>query len=261
MTTEGFIRALRAEAEEFRSVVATGEGDWVVKGFIDVAKRIYTISADTKVISKILELLLLPHLARFADDHGLRMVLAAEQNHYPDVSFVDKAGRRFALDLKTAYRDNCTRVNAMTLGAYTGYFRDRTSTNKVTFPYGSYQCHVVLGAIYSRAPEPPDERRVFALPDLETVVSVVRDFEFFAQEKYRIAAARPGSGNTKNIGSVTAINDLMAGSGPFAPYGVEVFDDYWMYYMTRDMALKAEMPHPPYTTLEQYLKYKGLPQR
>ena len=32
--------------------------EWVVKGFIDIYQNIYTISIDTKIISKIIELLL-----------------------------------------------------------------------------------------------------------------------------------------------------------------------------------------------------------
>ena len=36
--------------------MATDTGDWVVKGFIDVYRNIYTISVDTKVVSKIIEL-------------------------------------------------------------------------------------------------------------------------------------------------------------------------------------------------------------
>jgi len=38
---------------QFNKAVSTRSGDWVVKGFIDIAKNIYTLSVDTKVISKI----------------------------------------------------------------------------------------------------------------------------------------------------------------------------------------------------------------
>jgi len=64
-----------------------------------------------------------------------------------------------------------------------------------------------------------DERRRYNLNELERITSVIRDFQFFAQEKYRIASDRPGSGNTKNIDSVTEINKLVSGSGPFASLG------------------------------------------
>jgi len=103
-----------------------------------------------------------------------------------------------------------------------------------------------------------DQRGRYNLEELERITSVIRDFQFFAQEKYRIASDRPGSGNTKNIGSVTEIDKLVSGSGPFASLGENLFDDYWMYYLTKDMARAAELKQPPYTNLRSYLKYKGL---
>ena len=60
----------------------------------------------------------------------------------------------------------------------------------------------------------------------------------FVQEKWRIAIDRPGSGNTKNIGSVSSIEDLINGNGTFAGLGENVFDDYWINYLTPDMAKK-----------------------
>ena len=65
-------------------------GDWTVKGFIDVFKNIYTISADTKVISKILELHLFPHFLDFARRIGYTIELTTHQNWYPDLTFVNK---------------------------------------------------------------------------------------------------------------------------------------------------------------------------
>ena len=258
MDREQFLAVLQAEVATFNSAVSTPNGDWIIKGFIDIAKNIYTISVDTKVISKIMELLLFPELARFAEKHGLKMVLSEQQNFYPDISFVDDESHRFALDLKSTYRVDGNRVNGMTLGAFTGYFRERNSTKNITFPYGSYSGHFVLGVIYSKTDGLIDERRRYNLNELERITSVIRDFQFFAQEKYRIASDRPGSGNTKNIGSVTEINKLVSGSGPFASLGENVFDDYWMYYLTKDMARAAELKRPPYTNLRSYLKYKGL---
>lgn len=63
MNKKSFQTALQAHVANFNSAVATLDGDWIVKGFIDIAKNIYTISVDTKVISKIMELLLFPELS------------------------------------------------------------------------------------------------------------------------------------------------------------------------------------------------------
>lgn len=58
-----FFTQLQALTESFNSRVSTNNGDWIVKGFIDVFKNVYTISGDTKVISKVIELTLFPQLA------------------------------------------------------------------------------------------------------------------------------------------------------------------------------------------------------
>jgi hypothetical protein len=253
---EKFRKQILRHVDLFNAAISTGSGDWVVKGFIDVARNIYTISVDTKVISKIMELLLFPRICRFAQENGYKMVLCKEQNFYPDISFVDSKGNKFAVDLKSTYRKSEKDVNGMTLGAFTGYFRDRKSRKNITFPYQEYAGHFVLGIIYSRADEASDERRVYKLDDLQSITSVVKGFTFFVQEKYRIAIDRPGSGNTKNIGSVIRIKDLQEGNGPFSRLREEVFDDYWMYYMTRDMAMAHDLKRPPYSNLEEYKEYK-----
>lgn len=78
----------------------------------------------------------------------------------------------------------------MTLGAFTGYFRDRKSTKNITFPYEDYVGHFVLGLIYARTESIVDERKVYSIDNLQTIPSVVKDFEFFVQEKYKIAIDR-----------------------------------------------------------------------
>ena len=84
---------------------------------------------------------------------------------------------------------------------------------------------------------------------------VIRDFKFFVQPKYKIASASPGSGNTKNIGSINNIDKLVNGEGVFSALGEEIYDDYWMYFLTKDMAKALEIPRP-YTNLKSYLEYK-----
>ena len=124
-----------------------------MKGFIDVHKNIYTISADTKIISKILELHLFPQLNQFAGRIGYDLILADHQNYYPDLSFV-KRGRsdvKFAVDFKTTYRtDRPDQCNGFTLGSHGTYFKDRKSKKNIQFPYGEYAGHLCLGIIYSR---------------------------------------------------------------------------------------------------------------
>ncbi len=256
MTAEQFLRYLQSHAESFADAVATNEGDWIIKGFIDVYQRIYTISVDTKIVSKVLELLLFPMFVEFGKQHGLEIELSPHQNFYPDLTFVDKnTGNKFAVDIKSTYRVDDANVNGMTLGAFTGYFRNRKSQKNTLYPYGEYQGHFVLGVIYSKPANAIDERKQYELKDIKKIPSVIKDFQFFAQPKYRIAASRPGSGNTKNIGSIARIDHLLNGSGVFAKLGEEVYDDYWMFYLTKDMAKTLDIERP-YTNLKTYLEYK-----
>lgn len=259
MTVDEFKESLLAHFDKFGRTLTTDSGDWVVKGFIDVYRNIYTISVDTKVVSKIMELMLFPVISQFAAQYGYRMVLSEYQNHYPDISFIAPDETKIALDLKSTYRTGTKTVNGFTLGAFTGYFRQRKSSKNITFPYEQYAAHFVLGVIYSHHDEVIDERRIYTLDALQDIVSVVKDFTFLLQEKWRIAGEKPGSGNTKNIGSVRDIHALVNGSGAFASYGEEVFDDYWMNYLTRDMA-RAIDSHVPYSNLEEYWKWRGRPQ-
>jgi hypothetical protein len=254
---EAFFALLQAEAATFDRLISTTDGDWIVKGFIDIFRNVYTISGDTKVVSKLIELMLFPYFVSFAATKGYRLVLSREQNHYPDLTFVSEAGSKFAVDLKSTYRLNATTVSSMTLGAFTGYFRNRSSNKNITFPYEQYAGHFVLGVIYSRAEAKVNELEKYGIEELERIPSVVRDLQFFVQPKFRIATDRPGSGNTKNIGSASTIAALLNGTGPFAERGEAVFDDYWMYYLTQDMARAVDLAKPPYTNLAGYDLYKS----
>lgn len=135
------------------------------------------------------------------------------------MTFLAEDGNKFAVDLKSTYRLDTNTVNSMTLGAFTGYFRNRDSTKNATYPYGQYSGHFVLGVIYSRADLKTDELKRYTTADLQQIPSVVKDLQFFAQPKYRIAKDQPGSGNTKNIGSVSSVSALVNGAGPFASLG------------------------------------------
>ena len=64
------------------------DGQWSMKGFIDIFRNIYKALA-------------------FAEKNDRLIVLPEHQNYYPDISFVSKSNRdiRFALDFKTTYRN------------------------------------------------------------------------------------------------------------------------------------------------------------
>lgn len=256
MDTNYFLEALSREVKNYNEIVSTKNGDWIVKGFIDIYRRIYTITLDTKVVSKVLELLLIPALEKFATANNLTLELPPQQNFYPDLTFISKVTeQRFAVDIKSTFKDTDNKIKSMTLGAFTGYFRNRESNKNTLYPYGSYSGHFVLGVIYSQIEVNPNEKTVYSLDELDKIESVIKDFHFFVQPKYRIASASPGSGNTKNIGSTNKIDNLINGTGIFSELGEEVYDDYWKFYLTKDMAKALEIQRP-YTNLKTYLDYK-----
>ncbi|HLJ56069.1 MAG TPA: type II restriction endonuclease [Chthonomonadaceae bacterium] len=278
-SADDFLALLQAEARTFQERLCTDNGDWIVRGFIDVFRSVYTISGDTKVVSKLIELMLLPCFKDFAARNEYVFELARQQNHYPDMTFRSRDDVLFAVDLKSTYRTTDDRCNTMTLGAFSGYFRNRDTIKTTTYPYGAYSGHFVLGVVYDRAQIRADELTVHSVRELRNVPTdvsealldniytsetlkdipaVVKNLQFFAQPKYRIAVDRPGSGNTKNIGSVARLDALLQGAGPFAALGENVFDDYWQRYMTRTDARSAGLTKPPYANLREYVTYRRL---
>lgn len=79
--TAEFLNRLQAEAATFNRLLSTSSGDWIVKGFIDIYKNVYAISRDTKVVSKLIELMLFPRFVEFAVRYDYKLVLSREQNH------------------------------------------------------------------------------------------------------------------------------------------------------------------------------------
>ena len=241
----------------------TQNDEWTIKGFIDIFKNIYTISTDTKVISKILELHLFPHFISFAKKIGYRIELATYQNWYPDLTFIKNNNEdiKFAVDLKTTYLLDkypgfC---NGFTLGSHGEYFINRNSSKNIQYPYNQYSGHFCIGIIYSRSTLSNDnETHTYSLSDLSTIPSVINHFTFFAAEKWRIASDKSGSGNTANIGSIQCINDILTGNGVFAKAGEEIFDDYWANFGRIQIESK-DGKREPLTSFKQYITYRGLP--
>lgn len=239
------------------------DGEWTVKGFIDIFKNIYTISNDTKIVSKILELHIFPHFLKFAKDNNYDLELATFQNWYPDMTFISKKDTsiKFAVDLKTTYVSEkypgfC---NGFTLGSHGEYFVDRKSTKNIQYPYNEYLGHYCLGIIYSRNLLPRDEEtKIYKLEELEQIPSVANHFIFFAEEKWKIASDKSGSGNTANIGSIQNISDILSGNGVFAKAGEKYFDDYWVNFGKIEIKDKNDR-YKKLSSFEEYLDYRGLP--
>lgn len=229
--------------------------EWIIKGSIDIERGVYPVARDTKVISKLIETLLLPQFHDFASRNGLQLLLPSKQNFYPDMTFRDAEGYLHAVDLKSSYYKGDT-VNGMTLGSYWGYFRNRGKVMNMDFPYGSYASHIIVGVLYQHSEGLPDGLHSVALERLETIRSVICNLIVFCQPKWKVASDIPGSGNTRNIGSVREIAQLLNGTGPFATLGEEVFDHYWMNYFNRQDSLSTlGIDTPRYYNLATYRSF------
>lgn len=275
-----FKRELDKFATKLEKYVSTDNGDWTVKGFIDVYKNIYTISSDTKIVSKILEIHIFPQILQFAAGIGYKIILAEKQNWYPDLTLVNKSNEdiKFAIDIKTTFRRN-DKTAGFTLGSHGGYFKERDKEKNIQFPYNQYCGHYCLGVIYTRTDvtenlteteiyqvqeleeeyktltQKVGERQVTTVKKLKSITSVIKDFDFFVSEKWKIASDKQGSGNTANIGSIVDISDLKNGNGIFSQLGEEWFDEYWINYGSATM-IKNGKP-TKITTLKDFLEFKG----
>lgn len=254
MTKETFFALLTEEVSTYKGCLETVSHDWIVKGFIDIDKNVYTITNDTKIVSKIIEILLIPRLDRFAQKNGLTLELPSKQNFYPDLTFKDSEGHLFAVDIKSSYYEN-NRVQGLTLGSYWGYFRERDITKHMDYTYSAYSSHTILGMLYKQSVAEGCPYQLHSIGELAAIHSVIEEFIFFVQPKWKIANDVPGSGNTRNIGGITDINKLLQGEGPFAPFGEEVFDDYWQGYYNKADAKAAGLGVPKYNNLETYRQY------
>lgn len=273
-----FETALNALIQELEPAISGEDGQWNIKGFIDIYKNIYTISSDTKIISKILEIHTFPEIMKFAEIYGYSIVLAEKQNWYPDLTFIRKDNNdvKFALDLKTTYRRNA-KTAGFTLGSHGKYFIDRQNAKNIQFPYCEYLGHYCLGIIYTRTDnddlkdteiihvkdleeegdiiDPINDRQVINVDKLTSITSQIKDFDVFLAEKWKIACDSQGSGNTANIGSVTDVNDLKNGSGVFSKLGERWFDEYWINY--GKVHIIRDNKSVPVTNIWDFLEFKN----
>lgn len=262
-----FVCDFKDNLETLRQSVTTEDFQWTIKGFLDVYKNLYTISFDTKVVSKILEIHLYPILNNLAERMGYKIEYPDCQNYYPDLTYtkIDDESIKFAVDIKTTFRrikktkKSTTSAVGFTLGSHGSYFTNRNSTKNIQYPYKDYKGHFCLAIVYTQAKEHDEdmndlnEMKTFRISDLGTVdnnsnfrrtviekdtlsevVSVMKDLKFYFVEKWKIASDGEGSGNTANIGSTKKEKNLEKEDGVFYKLGEKIFDDYWKNYGSID---------------------------
>jgi len=199
----------------------------------------------------------------FAKHIGYDVELSSHQNWYPDLTFISKSDPtlKFAVDLKTTYRTEeypgfC---NGFTLGSHGEYFIERTSTKNIQYSYDDYSGHFCLGIIYSRNEFGKNEAGgIYSINEVENIPAAIHNFLFFAEEKWKIASDKSGSGNTANIGSIQKIDDILNGNGVFAKAGEELFDDYWANFGKIEIMKGGK--RKKLSSFDEYLKYRGFSQ-
>lgn len=257
-----FAKQLKKFAGTLSEYIAQND-EWNIRGFIDIFKNVYTISNDTKIVSKVLELHLFPYFLTFAESINYNIELATHQNWYPDLTFISKENEKikFAVDLKTTYRDNeypdfC---NGFTLGSHGEYFVDRASHKNIQYPYDDYSGHFCLGIIYTRSNiDKNEETHIYSIDEIDSIPAVIHNFIFFAEEKWKIASDKGGSGNTANIGSIQKIDDILIGNGVFSKANEELFDDYWANYGKIEIINSGK--RKKLSSFSEYLNYRGMSQ-
>ena len=103
-----------------------------------------------------------------------------------------------------------------------------------------------------------NELKTYKLNQLNLIKSAIKNFIFFAEEKWKIASDKGGSGNTANIGSIQKISDIINGNGVFAKAGEEIFDDYWSNFGKLQI-IDKNGKRKNLTSLIEYLEYRNLP--
>ena len=221
---------------------------WYIKGILDSRKRLYTLSDDTKLISKVFELISIPIITQAFEPYIQKWETEERQTVYPDLTLIlpGSSPNKISIDIKSTYRKGDTA--SFTLGSYTAYIRSPFTKN-IRYPYNEYREHWIVGFIYDRVPGVKAE--IIDVSLIDKVIAPIKNVEVIIWQKWQIASDRPGSGNTANIGSVRSLEALRKGQGIFTEFGdngKDIFEDYWRNF-------DWKQPRK-YTNMNGYLAWK-----
>tara|TARA_Y100000389_G_scaffold185080_1_gene204130 strand:+ start:2145 stop:2915 length:771 start_codon:yes stop_codon:yes gene_type:complete len=225
-------------------------------------RRTYALEYDSKILSKIYEVVLIDEMKRTLDKHKVEYIENDIQNKYPDFMVKSKKNNKYyAVDIKSSYMKNDNQINGFTLGTYNGYFKDRTSSRYSAVPYNEFMKHFCICVVYSRKGNTLQVRtkaKKVSLRDkikntiskaIPKTISKTKSWikktippgaiskkakktnveHVFVKEKWQIASKVCGSGNTCNIGSVKDIKKLISHKkSNFCFKSEKDFDGYWL---------------------------------
>lgn len=227
------------------------EKEWELVGFINKEKEIYTFGSDSKIIGRLFEVIAFDALNSAAKELGYTLHESEKQTVYPDFYFEKSNGRKIAIDIKTTYRRSLKAKFGFTGGSFTSFMRN--GTKNIVGNYSDYDGHYILGVVYTRENKPTTGK--VTLENLQKITPSYKEIEVFVQEKFRICGDKKGSGNTDNIGTITAntIEPFIYGAGPFSILGEDVFHDYWKNHpkYTDSAEIKASL----FNDIPSYIKW------
>lgn len=223
--------------------------EWYVKGIIDSRKRLYTLSDDTKLLSKVFELISIPIIIKALEPYIRNWETEDRQTVYPDLTLILNCPLpdKIAVDIKSTYRKGG--MAGFTLGSYTAYIRPPFTKN-IRYHYSDYGEHWIVGFIYDRVPGVKAE--IVDISSIDQVIAPIKNVEVIVWQKWQLASDKPGSGNTANIGSVRTLDALRKGQGTFTKFGdsgKDIFEDYWRNFDWRKTPRK-------YSDLKGYLAWR-----
>ncbi len=172
----------------------------------------YKLGNDSKIISKIYEVIIIEKLKKLLDDNCFKYIENDIQNKYPDFIIISQIQEEkyYAVDIKSTYLKTSSEINGFTLGTYNGYFKDRETLKSIVKPYKNFIKHFCLCVIYTRV-------------DAKIPVNHI-----IVREKWEIARNTSGSGNTCNIGSIKSLRNLLDNTPHFG--SEEEFNTFWLNY-------------------------------
>ena len=191
---------------EFTEILIKNTKETNIK--IEVCGIEIPVGNDSKLISKIIDNFIILHLIKYCNKYNINFKENDIQNKYPDfiMYYNDKP---IAIDIKTSYLLNDNNINGFTLGSYNGYFRDRKSLKNTMYLYDDYIENLCICITYNRK-------------------NSIKIENCFIKSKWMIASKKVGSGNTKNIGSIKNIFNILSNNTIFS--SCNEFENYWINY-------------------------------
>ena len=172
------------------------------------------LPTEPAALANVMEIELREHLMTAAEGEKGMTVREGTERSYPDLEFQGSifGGGYRAVDIKCARRKSPNRLNN-SIALYTGntwFLWPQLKFGSVLRPFGDYEEHIAVLVMYEFDPTVPER--------IKSVVAV-------AHETWRVASTRRASATREYIGSVTAVEDLVAGRGEFD--SAEKFYAYW----------------------------------